>query len=182
MSIMADEDDPDGYDRRRLLEVREAVRYEFAQSRRVTKNGESWKEYLFRQFTVDRAAMLAILLVQFGGGWRDAQESLKKATDQAVEAVRLATVATQKADETAQTIALMHAQLATVADDHKRAEAEREDIRDRMARSVTRAEFSSALAQQVLPRLERIEQRLWDAGTRLPSLPPSAPPRDRREP
>lgn len=139
--------------------IRKAVRYEF-DSRGLRKNGETWKAYVARQITPERLGLLALLIFNLGGGVRDAQEQLRRAAVQAQTASTKADTASQRADSTAQALDATRRQLDQMAADLKRQSDANRDVQDRIAMSVTRSEFASAIAQQVLPRLERIERRL----------------------
>ncbi len=141
--------------------VREAVRHEF-EARGLRKNGETWKAYVTRQVTPERICLVALLLFNFGGAAHDAQQQLKVSTEQAQAASANAASASEKADRAAVSLEATRQQLDRMTADLKQQAEANRDLKDRVAMSVTRAEFTAALAQQVLPRLERIERRLWD--------------------
>lgn len=149
--------------------VNESLKEALEHRAELRKNGETWKTYVFRVFTIDRVIMTVVLLVTLGRTFSDAQHQLSEAIDRANTATQLAstasqqaTVASRKADDAAQALEGARTELAGVVADLQRQSALESDLKERVALSVTRSEFSSALAQQILPRLERIEQRLWE--------------------
>ena len=141
--------------------IRQAVRHEF-EARGLRKNGETWATYVSRQITPERIGLVVLLLFNFGGAARDAQQQLKVSTEQAAAASANAATASRTADRAAASLEETRQQLDRMTTDLKQQAEANRDLKDRVALSVTRAEFSAALAQQVLPRLERIERRLWD--------------------
>lgn len=149
--------------------ISDGVADAFDHRAQLRKNGETWKTYVFRVFTLDRVIMTVVLLVTVGRYFSDAQHQLSDALDRANAATQMAsaasqqaTLASRKADDAAQALEGARTELSSVVADLHRQAALEADLKDRVALSMTRGEFSSALAQQIIPRLERIEQRLWE--------------------
>lgn len=141
--------------------IRKAVRYEF-EARGLRKNGESWKAYALRQITPERIGLIALLIFQFGGGVRDARQQLKDATAQSVAASAKADAASDKADTVAKALEQTQVKVDRAVEEINRQGEMAKDLKDSVAMSVKRPEFQSAIQQQVLPRLARIEQWMWE--------------------
>lgn len=141
--------------------IRQAVRYEF-DARGLKKNGESWKTYAVRQVTPERLCLLALLIFQFGGGVRDARLQLEQATAQSVTASAKADAAGDKATAVAKDLEQTQQKVEHVAEDITRQAETIRDLKDGVALGVKRPEFQSAIQQQILPRLARIEQWMWE--------------------
>jgi hypothetical protein len=126
----------------------------------LRKNGESWKVYLGKVFTIDRILLLTVLIYQFGGQ----VQSFK--TEQANVVQSQTTIAKQHEAVLSQMRAASELQqdtgqvvLELMAETDRLSKVSR-TLEDRMNRTVTRSEFQSAIQQRLIPRLERIEQSL----------------------
>ena len=65
-----------------------------------------------------------------------------------------------KADDVTQQLAEVRAELAGVVKTLRDRGVMNEQLNNRIATAVTRAEFKTAVVQQILPRLERIEKKI----------------------
>lgn len=126
----------------------------------LLKNGDSWKDYLGKVFTVDRILLLILLIYQFGGQVAtfnrersdvlQSQASLTKQHDTVLQQMKAAQELQSDTGEAVLTLYRETDRLAKVS----------RQLEDRMNRTVTRSEFQSTVQQRLLPRLERIEKAL----------------------
>lgn len=142
--------------------LEEIVREQESQKHRgsLRKNGESWKAYLGKVFTVDRILLLIVLIYQFGGQVQSfkteqanvvqSQATIAKQHEAVLQQMR---TASELQEETGQVV------LELMSETDRLSKVSR-TLEDRMNRTVTRAEFQSAIQQRLIPRLERIEKSL----------------------
>lgn len=147
--------------------VNDAVETALEHRAKLGKNGETWTGYLRRLITPERIGLTVLLIYQLGGNVRDVQNKLETTTRAAIDATQKAEAASRKADESAEAIRAARVELAaTITDITTRLQQQATqdaDLRDRVSRGVTRTEFTSTVEQQILPRLARIEQRVYEA-------------------
>ncbi len=146
--------------------VREETNYVVDTKLRLKRNGDPTPAFLWRLLKDQRtwvAGWIAISAIyQFGGSARALATKMDLATAAAVSAGEKADQASVKADNVASALDQTQMQLALAVKDIQQQGESVTDVKDGIARAVKRDEFASALAQQILPRLERIERYMWD--------------------
>lgn len=151
--------------------IESAVQHVMADRSSLKKNGHTWPQWFGKVLTVDRIILVLIAVGSFvfsaGGQINQARRELRSAADQATAASGTAAVAAAKSEDAAvksqaatNQMLQMRQELTSVIDAMKKQQAISDDLNARVALSVTRTEFRAALNQQVLPRLERIEQKV----------------------
>jgi hypothetical protein len=131
---------------------------DLAHRQSLRKNGESWKAYLGKVFTVDRILLLIVLIYQLGGqvkSYTSQLEGLVKREEAVLDQQRTLTtqIAAQRGLVEEQGELVMGLMNETA-----RLEQARRQLDDRISRTVTRQEFKAAIEERILPRLDRIEK------------------------
>lgn len=140
--------------------IREVMRHELEDRASIKKNGHTWAQYLGKLITPERIALAVMTAFTVGGYFTDAKRDLREATSQAKTATDLARTASKAADAASDTLTQTRLDLAAVIADLHTQAGFNTDMSNKLAMSVTRFEFQSAIRQQIMPRLERIERRL----------------------
>jgi hypothetical protein len=158
-------------DRRRfsaddITEIGEIFAHTLADRSSLKKNGHTWREWVVKVFTPERLVLIFVAIISmaysFGGDIRAARTQLTTAAAKADVASTKAELAAAKSEAAAVTNVELQQQLQGVIHTLQEQKAQQAtfnaQINDRVALAVTRAEFRSAVTQQILPRLERIEK------------------------
>lgn len=147
--------------------IREIMRKEIEESRSLRKNGSTWRSWLVKLFTPERVLLAVILVFQFGGNVADARRRLNEASRLASEAAEKAGLVAKQADAAAAAVESARVQIDGAQEQlrgvsvalEKQSQFNR-DLDERIRRDVTRSEFMSVVQQQILPRLQRIEDEV----------------------
>lgn len=133
------------------------------------KNGHTWKEWSTKVFTAKDVVYWLLISVSFvfalGGEARSLKESIATFNETEPKLVEQQKVLAEQqeefGDQIAKTAALLKQQQAMIAAVTEQTAATKQglaDVNDRIRLNVSRQEFKSALEQQILPRLTRIER------------------------
>lgn len=121
--------------------------------RGLKKNGHTWAEWLLQNLSLERMLLLVIAIYTIGGNVADAQHDIKEAVQKAEDAI-------ERVERAGQTLAEAQRKHEEVVSTQERLATELAAVKDGIAQAVKRGEFRSAIQQQILPRLERIERRI----------------------
>jgi hypothetical protein len=140
--------------------VRDVVRYELNDRTSLRKNGHTTKQYLSKVITPERVLLLAMTAFTasyaLGGEVRDIKAGIAdtRTTKAAVEKLREQQLDMQEQIESTARLLAEQQQALNVLTGRVGG------VDERLKLSVTRGEFQSAIQQQIVPRLTRIERSM----------------------